>query len=335
MLNKTHWIDAYPDYKTKFNDLVSAVALVIGKDVDQEKEQVFLPTRNRHHDKAIKIGVGVALVVALIVVMFPLLIKKTHTFVYDGQGLHVREKGLTVLQEESLSTILDNMVLVEGGTFAMGNTPEMADFLTEQDSLSSIVHEVELDHFYISKFEVTQKQWRAFFPTKGRCIADGDEIAMDMLSWEDAKFFADTLASITGLQFSLPTEAQWEFVARGGTKSHKFIFSGNDDPTEVGWTSFDELSSAHKVGGKRYNELEIYDMTGNVSEWCLDYFGIYSTEKQTNPQGPSKGMNRVLRGGDYRMDNLYDMKTCTRYFDSPFVNRRGAGLRLVININEQ
>ena len=156
---------------------------------------------------------------------------------------------------------------------------------------------------------------------------------MDALSWEDAQRFTDTLSAITGLHFSLPTEAQWEFAARGGNKSHKYIFSGHAwDATEVGWTSFEKLTSAHDVGGKRYNELGLYDMTGNVSEWCLDYFDLYSPDSQKNPQGPEKGMNRVLRGGDFRIENQFDMKVSTRYFDSPFVNRKGAGLRLVINI---
>ena len=332
MLNKTHWIDAYPDYKIKFNDLVTAVALSVGKEVHVGAPP--LPPKTTDYKKPIIIGVISILIIAAISFIYPLIVKQMHSFTYDKQGLHVKLKGLTTPQEEAIATLLDNMVLVDGGTFAMGNTEEMADYLTEQDSLSNTIHEVELDKFYICKYEVTQKQWRAFFPTEGKCIADGEDTAMDMLSWEDAKAFADTLSTISGLRFALPTEAQWEFAARGGTKTHHYIFSGNDDATEVGWTSFEELTSAHEVGGKRYNELDLYDMTGNVMEWCSDYFDLYSPEKVVNPQGPSKGINRVLRGGDFRIENLYDMKTATRYFDSPFVNRRGAGLRLVINIEK-
>lgn len=332
MLNKTHWIDAYPDYKTKFNDLVTAVALAIGKEVQLEPTTTTLSEKFKRYKKSIILGLLTLALIAVIALAYPLIAKQIHTFSYDKQGLHVNVKGLSTEQENALSTILDDMVLVEGGTFLMGNTPEMIDYLTEQDSLSSITHEVELDNYYICRYEVTQKQWRAFLPTKDKCITDGDNTAMDMLSWEDARAFADTLSILTGLHFSLPTEAQWEFAARGGTKSHKYIFSGNDDATEVGWTSFEkDLTSAHEVGGKRYNELGFYDMTGNVFEWCSDYFDLYPTEKELNPRGPSKGTNRVLRGGDFRIDNLYDMKVCTRYYDSPFVNRRGAGLRLVIN----
>lgn len=333
MLNKTHWIDAYPDYKIKFNDLVAAVALSVGKEVHLEEDPP-LPPKPKDYKKPIIIGVISILIIAAISFIYPFVAKQIHSFTYDKQGLHVKIKGLTTPQEEAVATLLDNMVLVDGGTFTMGNTEEMTDYLTEQDSLSNTIHEVELNKFYICKYEVTQKQWRAFFPTEGKCIADGEDTAMDMLSWEDAKAFADTLSTISGLRFALPTEAQWEFAARGGTKSHHYVFSGNDDATEVGWTSFEELTSAHEVGGKRYNELDLYDMTGNVMEWCSDYFDLYSPEKVLNPQGPSKGINRVLRGGDFRIENLYDMKTTTRYFDSPFVNRRGAGLRLVINIEK-
>lgn len=336
MLNKTHWIDAYPDYKTKFNDLVTAVALSVGKEVQAESlGTITIPGKIKHYKKLFIIGIAAIALIAVIYLLYPLIASQMHTFTYDNQGLHIKAKGLSSLQEKALSTILDHMVLVDGGTFTMGNTEEMADYLTEQDSLSSISHEVEVDSYYICKYEITQKQWRAFLSTEGKCIADGDETAMDMLSWEDAKAFADTLSAVTGLQFSLPTEAQWEFAARGGNKSHHYVFSGNDDATEVGWTSFDELKSAHEVGGKRYNELGLYDMTGNVFEWCSDYFDLYSPERAVNPQGPSKGTNRVLRGGDFRINNLYNMKTVTRYFDSPFVNRRGAGLRVVINIEKR
>ena len=335
ILNKTHWIDAYPDYKTKFNDLVTAVALSIGKEIQLVSPDITLSKNIKRYKKQIIIGVLAIVVLSLLFVLYPMISKQLHKFNYDKQGLHTSVRGLTDSQEAELTAILDNMVLVDGGTFIMGNTPEMEDYLTEQDSLSINPHKVELDNFYISKFEVTQKQWRAFLPTEGRCMADGDETAMDMLSWEDAKKLVDTLSAITGLHFSLPTEAQWEFSARGGNKSHKYIFSGHAwDATEVGWTSFEKLTSAHNVGGKRYNELGLFDMTGNVSEWCSDYFDLYTSAIQTNPQGPEKGMNRVLRGGDFRIENQFDMKVSTRYFDAPFVNRKGAGLRLVINIEK-
>lgn len=342
MLNQRHWIDAYPDYKTKFNDLVTAVAKSIGKEVivdspypSSQSSTISGKDKKRKIGCQITIGFVSIALLAMISFLYEPITKQMHSFTYDKQGFHVNIKGLSTDQEEALTAILDDMVLVDGGTFVMGNTPEMEGYLTEQDSLSVNPHEVELDNYYICKYEVTQKQWRAFLPTDGKCIVDGDNTAMDKLSWEDAKAFADTLSAITGLQFALPTEAQWEFAARGGNKTHRYIFSGHAwDATEVGWTSFEELTSAHEVGGKRYNELGLYDMTGNVFEWCADYFDLYSKEKAVNPQGPVKGSNRVLRGGDFRIENFYDMKVSTRYHDASFVNRKGAGLRLVINIKQ-
>jgi formylglycine-generating enzyme required for sulfatase activity len=335
MLNQRHWIDAYPDYKTKFNDLVRAVALTVGKDVQIDAPPVKPSVQLKKYKKTIIFGLTAAIVIGLITVLCLFIARQMHSYIYDKQGLHVNTRGLASQQEEALTAILDDMVLIDGGKFMMGNTPEMEDYLTEQDSFSTNVHEVELDNYYICKYEVTQKQWRAFLPTEGKCIVDGDNTAMDKLSWEDAKAFADTLSVITGLQFALPTEAQWEFAARGGNKTRRYVFSGHAwDATEVGWTSFEELTSAHEVGGKRYNELGLYDMTGNVFEWCYDFYEPYSLEKQINPQGPSKGSNHVLRGGDFRIDNLNDLKVSTRYYDAPFVNRKGAGLRLVINIKK-
>lgn len=336
ILNQKHWIDAYPDYKTKFNDLVKAVALAVGKDVRLDPTPIKPSEHLKKYKKPIIFGIIAAIALGLIIVFYPFIARQMHSYVYDKKGLHVNKKGLTSQQEDALTSILDDMVLVDGGTFVMGNTPEMEDYLTEQDSLSVNPHEVELDNYYICKYEVTQKQWRAFLPTDGKCLVDGDNTAMDKLSWEDAKAFADTLSAITGLLFALPTEAQWEFAARGGNKTHRYVFSGHAwDATEVGWTSFEELTSAHEVGGKRYNELGIYDMTGNVFEWCNDFYEPYSLERQANPQGPSKGSNHVLRGGDFRIDNLNDLKVSTRYYDAPFVNRKGAGLRLVINIKKE
>lgn len=340
ILNKTHWIDAYPDYKIKFNDLVIAVASSVGKNVQIEQETITISEKIKQNKKPVTITISLIVVAILVILLYPIIAEQLHVYTYDKQGLHVKVKGLSIEQEEALNTILDDMVLVDGGTFIMGNTEEMMDYLTEQDSLSRNPHEVELGNYYICKYEVTQNQWRAFLPkeTEGKCIVNGEDkgnTAMDMLSWEDAKTFTDTLSAITGLSFSLPTEAQWEFAARGGNKTHRYIFSGHTwDATEVGWTSIENLKSAHEVGGKRYNELGLYDMTGNVFEWCADYFGLYSTEKAVNPQGPKKGMNRVLRGGSFLIDNFNDMKVSTRYHDGPFVNRRGTGLRLVINIKE-
>ena len=329
ILNQKHWIDAYPDYKTKFNDLVSAISQSIGKGE-------VISNKSKHHHESnralLKKLTFFCIVAAVLVAALLLLLTAGNNYSYDRTGLHVQVKGLTTEQENALTSILDKMVLVEGGKFTMGNNYAEIDYLTLQDSLSKNPHMVSLNNFYISRYEVTQKEWEAFLPLEGRCIDYGEDKAVDMLSWEDAKSFADTLSALTGLDFSLPTEAQWEYAARGGMESKGYVFSGHTfDIREVAWTSYDGLTSAHEIGGKRPNELGLYDMTGNVSEWCSDFFAEYDPTPSNDPQGPAEGMEKVIRGGDFRLQNMYDLKTTTRYFASPFVNRKGTGMRLVIN----
>ena len=335
ILNQKHWIDAYPDYKTKFKDLVIAVAQSIGKNLDAGFNEKTLIVKKKKWKQVTFGGLIVIAMMVAITIFYSIIKCQTHTYSYNQNGIHVNVKGLSTPVEEALTSMLDKMVLIEGGEFIMGNNYDDIDYLTEQDSLSINPHRVSLSNFYISKYELTQMVWEAFFPLEGKCIDFGDNKAIDMLSWEDAQFFCDTLSSITGLDISLPTEAQWEYAARGGKKSKKNIFSGhNYDIREVAWTSYDDLRSAHEIGGKRCNELGLYDMTGNVSEWCKDFYAEYDTAYVSNPQGPNAGLYKVIRGGDFRTNNMNDMKCTTRYYGAPFVNRKGTGLRLVININD-
>lgn len=333
ILNQKHWIDAYPDYKTKFNDLVCAVAQSIGRHIENKHGDSVVVRQDLR--KYILGGVIVAILITLVAIAYPLIKNSTHTYTYNHNGLHVKVSGISLLQNEAITSILDKMILVEGGDFIMGNDYNNVDYFTEQDSLSRNPHRVNIGNFYISKYELTQQEWEAFSPLEGKCIEYGENKAIDMLSWEDAQSFCDTLSSITGLDVSLPTEAQWEYAARGGKKSKGYIFSGHTfDIREVAWSSYDELTSGHEIGGKRGNELGLYDMTGNVSEWCKDYYAEYDSTSSINPQGPKTGIYRVIRGGDFRIQNFYDMKVTTRYYASPFVNRKATGLRLVINIKE-
>lgn len=333
ILNQKHWIDAYPDYRTKFNDLVCAVAQSIGRHIENKHGDSVI-VRNSFR-KYILGGVIMSIIIAVIAISYPLIKHATQIYSYDQNGLHVKVSGISPLQNEAMISILDKMILVEGGDFIMGNDYNNVDYFTEQDSLSRNPHRVNISNFYISKYELTQQEWEAFFTLEGKCIEYGENKAIDMLSWEDAQSFCDTLSSITGLDVSLPTEAQWEYAARGGKKSKGYIFSGHTfDIREVAWSSYDELTSGHEIGGKRGNELGLYDMTGNVSEWCKDYYAEYDSTSSINPQGPKTGIYKVIRGGDFRIQNFYDMKVTTRCYASPFVNRKATGLRLVINIKE-
>ncbi len=187
------------------------------------------------------------------------------------------------------------MVLVKGGTFQMGSN--------EYDS-EKPVHPVTVSDFYISKYEVTFDEYDAFCEaTKRQKPADqgwgrGKRPVINV-SWEDATAYCKWLSEKTGKNYRLPTEAEWEYAARGGAKSEGFEYSGSDDLDKVAWYSSNSKNQTHPVGQKKANELGLYDMSGNVWEWVQDWYGDYSSKAQTNPKGPGSGASRVLRGGSW------------------------------------
>lgn len=338
ILNHKHWIDAYPDYQTKFQDLLNAVRLTLGLSTSYASTPKSTDKKVQKGKKLVFTAISAIVFIFATIFTLHFLNVRKNVYSYDKNGLHTKIKGLTAEQKTALTLILDNMKLIEGGSFIMGNDYSKADSFTLQDSLSRNPHEVTLSNFYISKYEITQKEWEAFMPLEGKCIEYGDNKPMDMLSWENANSFCEALTSITGLEFSLPTESQWEYAARGGNKSDRHIYSGHSyDVREIAWTIYDGLVSAHETGeeNKRCNELGLFNMTGNVSEWCKDYYAEYEPAPACNPQGPDTGMFKILRGGDFRTPDINDLKTTTRYYASPFVNRKGSGMRLLININKR
>jgi formylglycine-generating enzyme required for sulfatase activity len=185
------------------------------------------------------------------------------------------------------------MVYVRGGTFVMGCTAEQG---TECDDDENPAHEVTVRDFYIGKYEVTQAEWKAVMgsnPSKFK----GDNLSVEQVSWNEVQEFIRKLNTMTGKNYRLPTEAEWEYAARGGSQSRGFKYSGSDSIGEVAWYSENSGETTHLVGTKQANELGIYDMSGNVYEWVQDWDGDYSSGSQTNPVGPSSGSYRVLRGG--------------------------------------
>ena len=188
------------------------------------------------------------------------------------------------------------MVAVKGGTFIMGATPE--DGANDPNDKKKIAHEVTVGDYYIGKYEVTQGLWKAVMGTNPSKWVD-DNLPVEQVSWNDCQEFIKRLNKITGKKFRLPTEAEWEYAARGGMESHGYKYSGSNDINDVAWYYRNSGNKTHAVGTKKPNELGIYDMTGNVWEWCQDYEGDYSNKPQTNPTGPSKGSSRVLRGGSW------------------------------------
>ena len=183
-----------------------------------------------------------------------------------------------------------NMMCVEGGEFMMGD---------DSSNNTSPAHQVTLSDYYIGQTEVTQALWKAVMGTNPSSQNDDPYKPVGNVSWDDAQLFVEKLSKKTGLNFRLPTEAEWEYAAMGGKLSRGYKYSGSDSINMVAWYGVNSDNKSHVVGTKMPNELGIYDMSGNVWEWVSDWYGNYSTQKQINPQGPSSGTVRVLRSGSY------------------------------------
>ena len=225
----------------------------------------------------------------------------------------VAEKSKKDYLIEQVNGVKFKMVKVEGGTFTMGAQSGQA---VENDEYPA--HEVTLGDYYIGETEVTQELWRAVMNEdidehRNRAEADfpyscslhgyGDDYPMYYVSWDECNMFISRLNEITGKTYFLPTEAQWEYAARGGKKSHNYSYSGGNTPDNYAWFGAStDTGVSHRVKTKQPNELGLYDMSGNVWEWCSDRYGAYSSSSQTNPSGPSSGSDRVVRGGCWRSD---------------------------------
>ena len=202
--------------------------------------------------------------------------------------------------EEIVDDIKRHMVLVEGGTFMMGADPDPNGTASEDGKVRGMVeqnesprHEVTLNSFYISRFPVTQAEWTAIMGDNPSDCRDNLNYPVAPVSWLQCQEFVSRLNERTGLKFSLPTEAQWEFAARGGVLSKGTVFSGSSDFEEVGWSDY-----KHEVGSKQPNELGLFDMSGLVREWCSDIWGHYGEEAQTDPAGPAEDSPLVVKNPD-------------------------------------
>ena len=241
----------------------------------------------------------------------------------------------------SVGNISFAMVPVEGGTFTMGATLEQG---SDADEDEMPAHEVTLTDFYIGETEVTQGLWEAVMGTKIRQQRDkagpawslrgeGFNYPMYYINWDECQEFVDRLNASLSEQlgekkFALPTEAQWEYAARGGKKSEGYKCSGSHTAEKVAWYTENSSSYVHPVATKSPNELGIYDMSGNVYEWCQDYYGRYTDESQTNPSGVLYSPDRVLRGGGWGSRPSF-CRVSARNNNSPAYRGDYLGMRLV------
>ena len=221
-----------------------------------------------------------------------------------------------------------DMVKVEAGTFMMGATSEMKDPYSDEKP----VHQVTLTNdYYMGKYEVTQALWQAVMGSNPSNFK-GDNLPVETVNWNDCQEFISKLNSLTGRKFRLPTEAEWEYAARGGKKSRGYQYSGSRKISDVAWYEGNSRSKTHPVGRKQANELGIYDMTGNVWEWCSDWYSSYSSSSQTNPTGADSGSSRVFRGGSWYGNARYcrlSFRDCT----PPDCRGYNLGLRLALSVH--
>lgn len=232
------------------------------------------------------------------------------------------------------STTLD-MAKVQGGTFKMGaqsSSSSQDNYDNNAYSDEKPVHQVTVSTFYISKSLVTQYLWYVVmgsYPNISSQYGLGEDYPVYNVSYTQCQQFISKLKTLTGKNFRMPTEAEWEFAARGGNSSGGTVYSGSNTVGSVAWYSQNASGKTHPVAQKQANELNIYDMNGNLWEWCSDWYGNYSSSAQTNPTGASSGNSRVIRGGGYNDTNT-DCRVSVRSSAAPNSGYATVGLRLVM-----
>lgn len=272
------------------------------------------PKANRSMAKTGRyIGVTIAgiLVVACIAVVYMFISSKMSN---NGSGGESKTVVDTSYYVENVNGISMKMIWVEGGTFRMGSN---------FNKFEEPIHNVTLSGYWMAETEVTRSQWSAVMGSGGK-----SNYPMRLVSYDEALEFCEKLSAMTGKRYTLPTEAQWEFAARGGNKSRGYNYSGSNQLTDVSWYSQNSKNEAHAVKGLKPNELGLYDMSGNVWEWCLDYYGDYRVTDVTDPQGPRSGKERVLRGGSCD-GSATNCRVANRNCDLPTNKRSNNGFRVV------
>ena len=224
-----------------------------------------------------------------------------------------------------LINLLSNMIKIEGGTFMMGASSEQGSDAYPDERP---IHKVAVSSFYLCRYEVTQEEWEAVMGNNPSMF-NSLKKPVEQVSWEDCQVFIRKLNALTGKEFRLPTEAEWEFAARGGNSSRGFKYAGDNKIDDVAWYDGNSDNETHDVGTKKPNELGLYDMTGNIWEWCNDWYDSYTSNSLINPQGPFSGSEKVRRGGGYRSQARLS-RISYRFSFSPGMRSDNVGLRLAL-----
>ncbi len=244
-----------------------------------------------------------------------------------GKGTDLEERVTVVETDSNLTVTVDDvtfkMIRVEGGSFLMGSND---GYESEKP-----IHQVTLNSYFIGETEVTQELWEVVMGSNPSEFV-GEKRPVESVSWEKCQTFISKLNELTGKSFRLPTEAEWEFAARGGNRSNGYTYSGSNTVDEVAWYYSNSDNTTHDVATKDANELGIYDMSGNVYEWCHDWENpkYYSMSPEKNPTGPSSGSFRVCRGGSWYGDDATVCRVAYRCSGPPAQADCSIGLRLAL-----
>ena len=227
-----------------------------------------------------------------IILPSPNVVRTIYDTVYVHDTIYV-SNAIRSRQTFTVNGVSFTMIGVEGGTFTMGATSEQG---SDVKSNEKPTHQVTLSDYYIGETEVTQELWKAVMGNNPS-YHSGTQNPVDKVSWEDCQTFIRKLNQLTGKNFRLPTESEWEYAARGGKKSRGYKYAGSNTIGDVAWYSDNSNNTTHPVKQKRANELGLYDMSGNAREWCYDWYTSYTSTTKTDPYGPSIGTKRTIRGG--------------------------------------
>jgi len=297
--------DINSDGSVSISDITTLIDYLLG-----DNSSVFnSKNADTNLDGKISIGDVTALIDYLLIGNWPWDIPQTENFTVNG--------------------VTFTMVSVKGGTFTMGATLEQGSGVAENEKPE---HDVTLSDYVIGQTEVTQELWQAVMDCSPSTIVTNSKCPIENVSWNDCQVFIARLNKITGKKFRLPTEAEWEFAARGGNNSKGFKYAGSNDINQVAWNSNNSNSTTHPVGNKAANELNLFDMSGNVREWCQDWYGDYSSEAQINPRGPKDSSYHFSRGGGFADDDNLCRSSC-RITGEQDSQGHNTGLRLALDLD--
>jgi len=247
----------------------------------------------------------------------------TFSTTYYVRAYAINTEGIAYGNEINFTTVSAfEMVFVQGGTFTMGS---FGDIVEPNEKPA---HKVTLSSFNIGKYEVTEGEWKTIMGSNPSKVPKGNNYPVEGVSWHDVQEFVSKLNVRTGKNYRLPTEAEWEYAAKGGEQTIIYEYSGGSNINDLAWYIGNSSNGKRTVGTQAPNQLGIYDMSGNVYEWCEDWYGTYSGEEQSNPTGPSFGSNRVMRGGSWN-SNASGCRNAARFSKNPNERNLDIGFRLV------